>query len=204
MIPKPKIDSKSIFLKYFPENSVEYAFALWKKYDFHFKITKSRKSKLGDYRYTFADKSHTITVNGDLNKYSFLITYLHEVAHLITRIEKGNKALPHGKEWKLNFKEVSTPVLNQEIFPEEVLEELKRYLSNPAASTCSDDQLLKILGKHDKNPIIYLDSIPLGSQFSFKGRLFIKLELNRTRFICQAIDNGRKYLISKSAPIKSN
>ena len=53
-------------------------------YKIHLTVTQHRKSILGDYRHRTDFKNHRISVNGSLNRYSFLITLLHETAHLLT------------------------------------------------------------------------------------------------------------------------
>ena len=63
----------TFFQKYFPENTIDYCFNLWKEYQFKFKVTRPRQSKLGDYCYR-RDRGHQITVNANLNPYSFLVT----------------------------------------------------------------------------------------------------------------------------------
>ena len=100
-----------IFEKFLPKESAQYCYDLWKKHGFEFKIKKSRKTKLGDYRFDPKIGKHIISVNNDLNQYSFLITYLHEVAHLLTFQKYKNKVAPHGEEWKNEFKLVALPVL---------------------------------------------------------------------------------------------
>ncbi len=76
-----------------------------------FKIVPGRKTKLGDFRMSFTGEKPQITVNGDLNPYSFLITTLHEFAHLHTFQQYGNKVNPHGNEWKANFRKLLIPVI---------------------------------------------------------------------------------------------
>ncbi|MCK5366987.1 MAG: SprT-like domain-containing protein, partial [Cyclobacteriaceae bacterium] len=93
-----------------PENAVHYCLDLWETIPFNFKVTRKRNSKLGDYRFDQRNGSHSISVNFDLNQYSFLITYIHELAHLLTTERFGRKSQPHGKEWKSNFRELMEPV----------------------------------------------------------------------------------------------
>ena len=52
-------------------------------YDFDLKITRPRKSKLGDFRPPKPGKRSSITMNEDLGPYQFLTTFVHELAHLI-------------------------------------------------------------------------------------------------------------------------
>ena len=71
-------------------------------------------------------------------------------------------------------------------------------MSNPAASSCSDVNLLRILKKYDKvQHTVFVSSIAMGGYFQMKnGRKFQKLELVRKRFRCKEIPSGNIYLFS--------
>ncbi|MEM9326020.1 MAG: SprT-like domain-containing protein, partial [Bacteroidota bacterium] len=157
----------------------------------------------GDYRYDPRSKQHTITLNNDLNPYSFLITYIHEVAHLATFRKYGRSVDPHGEEWKENFKKGMEPVLSTEIFPEKVLAALHRHLLNPKAASCSDPILYEVLRQYDaKAPNeTTLRQITNGDRFDFQGQTYRKLEKRRTRALCQRLSDNRKYLISEVATV---
>lgn len=199
---KTNKDPKTIFFDYFPSQAVDYCFYLWKTYNFEFKITKKRQSKLGDYRYTFATKSHTITVNADLNPYSFLVTYIHEVAHLTTQLKHGNNHEPHGIEWKNEYKTLAKPILNSEVFPTHILQVFTKYLINPKASSCADHDLIHALDIHNEpDNKIMLINLSIGNKFLLKEKKFIKNEVNRTRTLCTEVSTGKKYLISNIARV---
>ena len=70
--------------EYLPPNTFEPVAHYIKQYNVHLTITRERKTILGNYRNAHRHQNHRITVNGNLNKYSFLITLLHELAHLLT------------------------------------------------------------------------------------------------------------------------
>lgn len=194
-----------IFQQYLPEQAVNYCAELWVKYGFHLNIKQKRATKLGDYRYDSRDKSHTISVNADLNPYSFLITYLHEVAHLTTQITYGSKVDPHGIEWKNEFKKIALPMVSPEVFPNQIIVALQRYFKNPKASSCSDPVLMKALHIFDvDNSATMLADVLHGKTFEFSGRIFKKESIQRTRVMCLELNTGRKYLISKAAFVKTN
>src|SRR5919112_5025590 len=86
--------------KYIPEKSARLVLDYLTLHKVHLTITKDRKSVLGDYRHATTYNNHRISINGTLNKYSFLITLIHELAHLITFMQYKNRVEPHGKEWK--------------------------------------------------------------------------------------------------------
>lgn len=193
----------SLFEKHLPAKSIAYCYRLWESSPFDFIVTKKRETKLGDYRYHYQQKKHTITVNGDLNKYTFLVTYLHEVAHLKAQIRYGGRIKPHGIEWKNEFKDLLLPVMHEEVFPENVLLALKNYLLNPKASSCSDIHLLKALGAHDeKTHLQFLSDISKGDTFRFNKKYYLKESTIRTRAICKELKSGKKYYISEAAQVE--
>ena len=95
-----KPSRETTLARYLPDGSVPYVVHLLKTYPVRFRIVRPRKSKLGDFRVREGEDLPEITVNGDLNPYSFLITTVHEFAHLKTWMEYRFSAAPHGKEWK--------------------------------------------------------------------------------------------------------
>ncbi|KPM49064.1 SprT-like domain-containing protein [Jiulongibacter sediminis] len=186
-----------------PENALEYCVNLWQEHPFSFKITRSRNSCLGNYR--FQNGHHTITVNHDLNVYNFLVTYIHEVAHQRVFIfDRKKKTLPHGEEWKSRFRELMLPLLNEKVFPPEILMPLSLHMRNPKASSTRDAQLMRAFRAFDENrkaAAIHLEDIELGQSFVFKKRIFKKLEAKRTRAVCMEIASKRKYTIPLLAEI---
>ena len=192
------------FQKYFPESTTDYCFNLWEKYQFKFKVTRPRQSKLGDYCYR-RDRGHQITVNANLNPFSFLVTYIHEVAHLQTFKQYGNKPEPHGKEWKHYFRETFQPLLKPEILPIELIIPLTEYLENPAATTQGAKPLmnaLRMFDTHKDLDSIVLTNVEAGENFELNGRIFTKGELRRTRFLCTDRRSGKRYVIASNALVK--
>ena len=76
---------------YLPEGSFEDVHYYLQHYKVHLTITRQRQSILGDYRHAYEGKAHRISINGNLNKYNFLITLLHELAHLFTYERYGHR-----------------------------------------------------------------------------------------------------------------
>ncbi|MFT7591452.1 MAG: SprT protein [bacterium] len=168
-----------------------------------FRISKPRKSKLGDYRPPFGNKGHRISVNADLNPYSFLITVLHEFAHLETWNRFKNTRKPHGKEWKEDFKALLVPFLKEDVFPETIEKALEQYLINPAASSCVDISLMRALAKFDAHPQLFVESLPEGSRFKLSnGLVFEKGVKLRKRYRCKCISNNRWYFVSATATVE--
>jgi SprT protein len=180
-----------------PEPALDYCFALWKNNPFELKTTKTRQSKVGDFTGRKDTRYQKITLNHDLNPYLFLMTYIHEVAHLHVYVRMGNKVDPHGDEWKRTFQNLFTPLLAQEVFPEPLLLELLKHMGNPKASSFADSDLTKAFRSYDKNAEqhICLSDLPEGSTFQFQKRYFKKGKLKRTRIVCREVNSKRNYLI---------
>jgi SprT protein len=193
-----------IIRKYVPENSVGYCVDLWDQHRFSFRVTKARRSKLGDYQYHKLKKQHIITVNGNLNRYGFLITFIHEAAHMIHFELRGNNHSPHGSVWKKIFRELMSPLLKPEIFPDDLLERLILHMKNPKASSYSDPALARLIKKYDPGrpeSEYFLEELSTGEIFNFHGRTYEKIQRRRTRCLCREVSSGKKYLISELAMV---
>ena len=197
------MEALRIFQKYLPTSTVIYCHQLWQEYRFKFIISPKRQTKLGDYRFNAKLGHHIVTVNGNLNPYSFLTTYLHEVAHLVTFKKFGNKVLPHGSEWKNEFKQLFAPLLDNSILPNEVIVKLKSYLRNPRASSCSEQGFFEINSTTIlKNGETILKNVFKGDTFFLNKKQFIKLSRRRTRILCEDVSTKKKYLINENAVVK--
>lgn len=166
-------------------------------HNIHLTLTRERKSVLGDYRNPTPEyPHHRISINVNLNKYSFLITLLHELAHMLTYTHFKNNVPPHGKEWKTQFRHILVPFMGKRFFPADVEAAVLSYLQNPAASTCTDARLYKALYRYDDRKPGYklVDDIQLNGVFEIEdGRRFQKIEQLRTRSRCKDIKTGRMY-----------
>ncbi len=184
---------------YLPPNTFEPVAYYIQHHKVHLIITRERKSILGNYRNAYSNKNHRITVNGNLNRFSFLITLLHELAHLLTFEKFGNKVQSHGKEWKSVFSELLARFIIKKVFPHDIEQELIRSLSNPAASSCAEDGLMRILRRYDeqKDGVKLVEEIPHLGIFRLKdGRMFKKGEKLRKRYRCEEVGSAKVYLFS--------
>jgi SprT protein len=184
---------------YLPAGSYEEVAHYLHHYKVQLTVTRERKTILGDYRHSFADKNHRISVNGNLNSYSFLITLLHELAHLFTYERFGHRVSAHGAEWKNEYGKILAQFLVKKVFPADIEKVLLKTLKNPAASSCADDGLLRVLRKYDpqKDGTLLVETIPQGTLFRIKGeRIFRKEEKVRKRYRCVEVKTGKVYLFS--------
>ena len=190
--------------KYLPQGSAQYAHDLLWKYGIQLHIKKPRKTKLGDYRPPRRGEPHRISVNNDLNPYSFLITFLHETAHLINFEKNGHKVKPHGGEWKSEFYEVSKPILVDSYLPNDVLMAVSNYVKNPAASSCTSPELVRTLKQYDIRKELHLlvENIQEGAQFYIENRLFERGPKLRSRYRCKEIVTGKWYFVPGLMEVK--
>jgi SprT protein len=183
---------------FLPEGSLEDVMQYLHAHKVHLTITRHRKSVLGDYRNKHFDKNHRITVNGNLNKYSFLITLLHEIAHLLTFEKYGHRIQPHGAQWKHEYGSLLATFLQKDLFPDDIRKTLLKTLHNPGASSCADIDLMRVLRAYDpKKDKLLVEELPLAAHFKTDdGREFTKGKKRRTRYECLELSSGKLYLFS--------
>lgn len=189
---------------YLPEGAFKLVSKISDPYDFTFHLAKSRTTKLGDYRGPYNGEPHRITVNQDLNQYAFLVTYLHELAHLIVYEDYTRKPKPHGREWKHEFRGLAEHFYGKNILPDDLEEILVTSLKSPKANTCADPALMRALSHYDNGiKPLWLEELPEQSAFALKnGQVFTKGKKQRTRFRCKEKRSRRIYLIHGMAEVK--
>ena len=184
--------------RYLPANTAVYVLELIKKYPITFKIVNPRKTKLGDFKANRQTGSCQITVNNNLEPLNFLITTLHEIAHLYNWKEYGKSIAPHGKEWKQQYIALFQPILNTQVFSEKELNLLKQHLSNPKASSSADVSL----SNHFKNANqTHVNDLQIGDYFLLNGKAFSIEKKLRTRFLCTELNSQNKYYINGLAVV---
>ena len=189
--------------KYIPEHAVKPVFELIVVNQVHLKIVNERTTRHGDYRKGLSGK-HEITVNSNLNKYKFLITLIHEIAHLVAFEKFGRQIKPHGNEWKYSFQQLMVPFIRPEIFPNQLLPLLARHFKNPTASSDTDATLSLALKQFDQqNDKSYIFEIPYGCVFRIpNGKIFKKIALRVKRYECLEVNSGRIYLFNPNAEVE--
>jgi hypothetical protein len=200
-----QLDKVKVLAQYLPPDAAPLIGRWIDYFKCEFKISRNRGTKFGDYRPPFDGKGHRISVNYDLNAYAFLVTTVHEFAHLHTWNEHQHKVKPHGAEWKSNFKKMMQPFFEKNIFPPDVQYAITKYLNNPAASSCSDLNLYRSLRKYDppKESVTTVEKLPMKALFKLKdGRVFRKEEQLRKRFKCIEVKSRRVYLFSPVAEVE--
>ena len=192
-----------VLQKYLPEHAVHPCFELIKMNRVHLKIVNERQTRHGDYRKAISGQ-HEITVNANLNQYKFLITLIHEIAHLVAFEKYGRNIKPHGSEWKYSFQILMVPFIRPEIFPSQLLPLLARHFKNPTASSDTDAKLALALKYFDKpNDKHFVFDLPIGSVFRIhNGKIFKKGNLRVKRYECTEVSSGRTFLFNPNAEVE--
>ena len=203
-----KKQQTSIYLlqKFIPAGAFDLVAPFFQSHTIHLTLTHERKSVLGDYRHPTPDQPHhRISINVNLNPYIFMITLLHEIAHLQVYVHFKHQASPHGREWKTQFRHILIPFIGKGFFPKEVERALITYIHNPAASTCTDPGLFKALYRYDeqKPGFRLVDDLEVGQWFETEdGRVFEKIDQLRTRSRCRDLASNKIYFFQGIIEVK--
>jgi SprT protein len=162
----------------FPEQARRLTEALFNEHHFLFRITSPRQSRLGSFKSMRKGARPIIHINSDLGQFTFLLVFLHELAHLQVMKQYGRKAQPHGNEWKNSYRNLVQPFINEQVFPAELAKELNRYFIKTPATFHRDTRLINVLASFEGgSAIVTVNDIPLNSTFTLvSGRQFVKLE----------------------------
>jgi SprT protein len=190
-------------LSRFPEQAHGLTRRLFDEYQFLFRITTPRKSRLGSFKGARLAGRPVIQVNADLGPYTFLLVFLHELAHLVVMKHYGRKAKPHGDEWKNAYRRMVQPFFEAQVFPAELAKELHRYFMKTPATFHRDARLINTLAALEGgSAIVTVGDVPMNGTFTLvSGRQFVKLEKLRTRYKCYCPKTRKYYLVPRSAQV---
>ena len=200
--------------QFLPGDTTAYFANLMAQRQLNLRVSKPRKTKLGDYRTRAQGEAPSISLNANLNPYAFAIVLLHEIAHHDSFAQHGPRIKPHGQEWQSAYRVLAFPLLEQNIFPPDLQEAFTQYLDNPSASSCTDHRLLRAMRAYDpipenagqENPgsgFHMLDDLPADARFRWRdGRYFVKMHKIRTRIRCYEIHTRRIYLFHPLAEVQ--
>lgn len=174
-------------------------------YNIHLHIEGERKSKYGDYM-PHEGKSSRISVNGNLSRFEFLITFIHEASHHTAYLKYKNTIESHGKEWKNEFKQNFLPFFQIEnLFPYDLKSALQKHMQNPLYSQSADINLMKLLKKYDSRiqNHLTLSQVPDGTIFRLHDdpTWMRRIKKLRTYVLCENIKSQAKYKVHAMAEI---
>ena len=188
---------KEILRSYLPEKSIEEVCNLLILLPVTMKIVNPRKRIHGSYRKPrSASELHLITVNGDLNPYTFLVTLLHEIAHLQANI--NHKSLKHDDKWKHCFTLLLKQFIDLDVFPDDVRFALEKHIQNMKSSDFLDIFLTKTLQKYNTQSLvsqdfIHLEDVPENTLFWFGNKKMKKQTLIRKYYLCKDLKTNKMY-----------
>jgi hypothetical protein len=198
-------DPKEILLRFIPPASFDIVTAWLTQSRARLKITRERSSKYDDYTIPNGDtKFHRITINYNLNPYSFLITLAHEVAHLKFYEKFNTLRDPHGENWKEEYRRLLLELNIAGIFPEDIQKAVAGYVNRIKASARADRELHMVLRRYDRpdSSVTLLEQLPEGALFSVDGgRIFRKGKKLRTWYSCTLEATNRKYRVNPMAEV---
>lgn len=191
---------RSILERHVPAPAVSYCYDLWERYQFDFVASRPRRTRLGDFT-AHPSRRERITVNVNLNPYNFLVTYLHEIAHLEVYRQYKRRQPPHGNAWKTHFRGLLLPVMNEANFPLSVLTPLLDYAKNPTASTGTHLPLMQALKTIDapQTHLVMVSQLSEGQIFRLNQKVFVRGTQRRTRIVCVEEASRKKYLVAAHA-----
>lgn len=203
----PKLNKEhdiQVLNKYFLEHISPLIYDIITENDFYFKVTKKRSSKYGDFKPSQSNKAK-ITVNHDLDKDHFLVTFLHEYAHFIVWKKVKNLRNPHGELWKIEFYNLLKEFHFQNGFSLGLGEKLlKTFKKRNNTITYSKNKMSEILTRNVLEDVKYLKDLENGLMFlDNKGNTFEIIEKRRTRFLCRNIKTKRLFLVHGLFKIKT-
>lgn len=191
--------SASVLQNFLPEGALPFLQEWFGKYPCHLKITKSRESKLGDYR-KLPDQSHQITVNGTLQPELFFFVLTHEIAHLIAFDQYGWRIAPHGEEWKHTFRNMLLESLS--VYQKELQPLIVKFSKSPKANFMASPDLVKYFHKETGNGEIFIENLEKGAFFLYKSEKYRVEETSKKTYLCTHLRTTRKYNFKKVALVK--
>ena len=184
---------------YLPGGAYPYVADYLHQFGIHLTIKRERATVLGDYRPAFQQNAHRISVNGNLNPYAFMITLLHEMAHLLVYEQYGSGVQSHGAEWQQQYGQLLAIFIEKKLFPADIERALLHTIKKPSASSCGVEELMRILQKYDQSDSgqVRVEELLPGQQFKTPdGRIFVKKGKLRKRHQAVELSGGALYLFS--------
>lgn len=191
--------SVAVLEKFLPENALPFLSEWFGKYPCHLKITRSRESKLGDYR-KMPDKTHQITVNGTLEPQLFFFVLTHEIAHLIAFDQYGWRISPHGQEWKSTFRDMLLKSLS--VYEKDLQPIIRKFSKSPKANFMASPDLVKYFHRENGSGEVFIEHLQKGDFFSYKSEDYIIEEALKKTYLCKNLKNSRKYHFKSVALVK--
>jgi len=209
-MPKPATlqDYSDFLANYLPDKATPIIADFLFKNKISLKTTRRRATKLGDYAAPNPLKGHghRITINSNLDKYTFLWVMLHEIAHYQVFTKYKRSVKPHGDEFQAALAKNLRFFNERHCFTAETEELIGTFYSRLPLKKALERQIERrfkeLAGIAEVRRGIALRELPQGACFSLGKRIFKKLEECRTRCKCLCINDNRLYSVSLEADVQ--
>jgi hypothetical protein len=168
------------------------------------KLSRSRSTKHGDFRYPRNGLPAVITLNHDMHPVEFMITLTHELAHYKAWKKHGRSIRPHGEQWKYEFRWMLKELIESGILEPEVSGAIYQcYFKRQRIGSSDGEPILRVLGKAGKDSgFTRVADVPEGTAFRLRnGKVLVKGQKLRSRYRCCDPKSGREYSVSPMAEI---
>lgn len=191
--------SIQILQKYLPEPAFPYLKKWFSAHKIHIHVSRNRNSKLGDYQ-RLKDGSHKISVNHNLDPQLFFFVLTHELAHLIA-FDKDRRIAPHGKEWKLTFREMLLESL--EVYTEELKPHILQFSKSPKANFMASGPIVKFfhINNLSENEV-FIEELLVEDSFLYHKQIYIIRQKLKKNYLCENLDTGKKYIFKALAKVE--
>lgn len=190
--------SITLLEQFLPQNSSIFIQKWLKEEHCHIRITKNRESKLGDYK-PLREGGHQITINSTLEPIFFFFVLTHELAHLITFVE-NRKVLPHGKEWKQNYRNMLLESIH--IYPENLQPLIINFSKSPKANFMANPELVRYFYSNPTEDSAFIDDFCVGSKFRYRKHEYLIEERRKKTYLCKNLHTGRKFIFKSCARVE--
>ncbi|KQT22424.1 transcription elongation protein SprT [Chryseobacterium sp. Leaf404] len=187
--------------KFLPDNCVGHLKKWFTGHSIHIKITRDRKSKLGDYR-KMRDGSHEITINSTLQPELFFFVFTHELAHLLAFEKYGRRIAPHGNEWKHTFRAMLLESLD--VYSEDLQPIIIRFSRSPKANFMASPELVKYFRfEKSQDGGVFVETLKKGEVFVYQNQRYVLEGLIKKNYLCVNLETGRKYAFRPLARVQN-
>lgn len=177
--------------RFLPEGTFPYLKIWFGGNAIHIKVTRQRKSKLGDYR-KMPDDTHQITVNGTLQPQLFFFVLTHELAHLLAFQQFGYRISPHGREWKHVFRTMLLESIS--VYADDLKPVILNFAKAPKANFMSSPDLVKYFHIEDcEDERLYIEDLQPGDHFVYRDEFYSMDAKRKKNYLCTNLENGKEY-----------
>lgn len=147
---------------------------------------QTRESKHGDFTKERGRPYGRITVNVCGNRYRFLLTLVHELAHARVVALHRRRVRPHGQEWKDEFARLLFRLLRYQVLPARLRRAVYLHALDPKSTDEYDTELQLALRRYDtSDKRLTVAELQEGTRFSLDGKLVLRRgKLIRRRIQC--------------------